>query len=168
MHNKGDYRRAGVISDSSSANPRGHRLRHFHAQALARLRPCRMLRRVFRPTAPQKLAPVVPAAGVEEPTRDRKRPRKGSNQDWRHPHDPEARITKMKDGRTHLAPKLEPAVGRETGAMVAPTVQTMGGRDGAYLPVTLDEVEPPLAAVGAEAQEGWPTRATIPTRRWWR
>ena len=36
----------------------------------------------------------------------------------RHPHDPDARITKMKDGRTHLAHKAEHAVDLETGAIV--------------------------------------------------
>src|SRR2546425_332272 len=36
---------------------------------------------------------------------DRKRAQKGSNEDWVNPHDPEAGITKMKDGRTHLAYK---------------------------------------------------------------
>ena len=41
---------------------------------------------------------------------DRKRPKKGSNKDWVDPHDPEARITKMKDGRTRLAHKCEQAV----------------------------------------------------------
>ena len=51
-------------------------------------------------------------SGIATPTRsdlaklDRKRPKKGSNSDWVHPHDPEAQITKMKDGRTHLAHKL--------------------------------------------------------------
>src|SRR5260370_38439374 len=54
---------------------------------------------------------------------DRKRPKKGSNQEWMHPHDPEARITKMKDGQTHLAHKAEHAVDMETGAVVAVTVQ---------------------------------------------
>ena len=54
---------------------------------------------------------------------DRKRKKKGSNDDWTHPHDPDARITKMKDGRTHLAHKAEHAVDMETGAIV--------GRDGA-------------------------------------
>ena len=49
---------------------------------------------------------------------DRKRPRKGRNTEWRHPHDPDARITKMKDGRTDLAQKAEHAVGLETGATV--------------------------------------------------
>ncbi len=33
---------------------------------------------------------------------DRKRPNKASNKDWVHPHDPEARTTKMKDGRTRV------------------------------------------------------------------
>jgi transposase len=41
---------------------------------------------------------------------DRKRKGKGSNDDWTHPHDPDAKITKMKDGRTHLAHKAERAV----------------------------------------------------------
>ena len=34
---------------------------------------------------------------------DRRREKKGSNDEWTHPHDPDAKITKMKDGRTHLA-----------------------------------------------------------------
>src|SRR5438876_6807478 len=41
---------------------------------------------------------------------DRKRAHKGSNEDWVNPHDPEAGITKLKDGRTHLAYKAEHAV----------------------------------------------------------
>jgi Transposase DDE domain len=54
---------------------------------------------------------------------DRKRSKKGSNDDWQHPHDPNAKITKMKDGRTHLAHKAEHVVDLETGAVVAVTVQ---------------------------------------------
>ena len=42
---------------------------------------------------------------------------KGSNDEWTHPHDPDAKITKMKDGRTHLAHKAEHAVDLETGAV---------------------------------------------------
>lgn len=65
------------------------------------------------------------AAGIEEPTReqlarfDRKRKKKGSNQEWTHPHDPDARITRMKDGRTHLAHKAEHAVDVSSGAVLA-------------------------------------------------
>jgi transposase len=60
------------------------------------------------------LTKLAQASGIEMPTRtdlaqiDRKR--KGSNDDWAHPHDPDAKITKMKDGRTHLAHKAEHAV----------------------------------------------------------
>ena len=105
------------------------------------------------------LEQLAVASGIETPTRDdlakldRKRPGKGSNKDWVHPHDPEARITKMKDGRTRLAHKLEQAVDMETGAVVATTVQTMDGGDTASLGVTLDEAERRLEEVGVEAQE---------------
>jgi transposase len=67
-------------------------------------------------------------SGIETPTRrqlaklDRKRPKKGSNDDGTHPHDPDARITKRKDGRTHLAHRVEHAVDMETGAIAAVTL----------------------------------------------
>ena len=41
---------------------------------------------------------------------DRKRKKRMSNKEWQSPPDGEARITKMKDGRTHLAHKAENAV----------------------------------------------------------
>lgn len=75
------------------------------------------------------LTKLAQASGVATPTRedlarvDRKRKKKGSNDDWTHPHDPDARITKMKDGRTHLAHKAEHAVDLESGAVVAVTIQ---------------------------------------------
>ena len=68
-------------------------------------------------------------SGIETPRReqlaqlDKKRKSKGSNDDWKHPHDPDTKIAKMKDGRTHLAHKAEQAVDMETGAVVAVTVQ---------------------------------------------
>ena len=67
---------------------------------------------------------LVHAAGIATPTRaeltrlDRKRAKKGSNDGWTHPQDPDA-----KDGRTHLAHKAEHAVALETGAVVGVTVQ---------------------------------------------
>src|SRR5207249_12245553 len=54
---------------------------------------------------------------------DRRRKTRTSNKDWQNPFDPDARITKMKDGRTHLAHKAEHAIDLESGAMVAVTVQ---------------------------------------------
>src|SRR5438132_11445016 len=74
------------------------------------------------------LTRLAQESGIATPTReelaklDRKRARKGSNEDWVNPHDPEARITKLKDGRTHLAYKAEHAADLETGAVVAVTV----------------------------------------------
>jgi transposase len=59
---------------------------------------------------------------------DRRRKKKGSNAEWVNPHDPEAEITRMKDGRTALAYKAEHAVDMETGAIVA--VTTHGGAVG--------------------------------------
>src|SRR5947209_7819378 len=56
---------------------------------------------------------------------DRKRTKKTSNEDWKHPIDEEAESTKLKDGRTALAYKAENAVDMETGAIVA--VTTHGG-----------------------------------------
>ena len=76
------------------------------------------------------LTRLAQASGIETPTRedlariDRKRKKKGSNDDWTHPHDPDAKITKMKDGRTHLAHKAEHAVDLETGAVVASRCRT--------------------------------------------
>jgi transposase len=52
---------------------------------------------------------------------DRRRKKKGSNVVWVNPHDPEAQITRMKDGRTALAYKAERAVDMDTGAIVAVT-----------------------------------------------
>lgn len=75
------------------------------------------------------LTRLAKASGIATPRRedlarlDRQRPKKGSNDEWTHPHDPDARITKMKDGRTHLAHKAEHAVDLETGAVVAVTIQ---------------------------------------------
>lgn len=72
---------------------------------------------------------LAKASGIETPTRedlaklDKKRTKKGSNDDWHNPYDPDAKITKMKDGRTHLAHKIEHAVDFDTGAVLGVTVQ---------------------------------------------
>jgi len=75
------------------------------------------------------LTRLAQASGIETPTRedlarlDKQRKNKASNDDWQSPSDPDARVTKMKDGRTHLAYKAEHAVDLDTGAVVAVTVQ---------------------------------------------
>jgi len=75
------------------------------------------------------LTHLAKTSGIETPTRDdlaridRKRKKKTSNKDWTNRYDPDAKVTKMKDGRTHLAHKAEHAVDVETGAIVAVTLQ---------------------------------------------
>ena len=94
-------------------------------------------------------------SGIATPTRadlarlDRRRPKKGRNADWQHPHDPDARITKMKDGRTHLAHKAEHAVDMDTGAIVAITVQGADEGDTTTVAETLIEAADALEAVAA-------------------
>ncbi len=75
------------------------------------------------------LTDLAKASGIETPTRedlakiDKSRKNKASNKDWENPHDPDAKIAKMKDGTTHLAHKAEHAVDMETGAVVGVTLQ---------------------------------------------
>lgn len=86
---------------------------------------------------------LAQASGIDTPTRedlvriDRKRPKKTSNQDWVHPKDPDAAITKMKDGRTDLAHKLEHAVDLKTGAVLGVTVQSAASGDTTTMTETL-------------------------------
>jgi transposase len=101
------------------------------------------------------LTRLAKASGIGTPTRadlariDRKRKKKGSNDDWTHPHDPDAKITKMKDGRTHLAHKAEHAIDLETGAIVGVTVQGADEGDTTTIQRTLPEAAEQLEAVAA-------------------
>src|SRR3990172_8323095 len=105
----------------------------------------------------EHVAELMKSEGVEEPTPaerqrfDRKRKKSLSNRDWVNPHDPEARITKMKDGRTHLAHKAEHAVDLETGAVVAVTVQEADQGDTTTIKETFVEAAEQMEAVGEEA-----------------
>ena len=91
------------------------------------------------------LTQLAQASGIATPTRedlakvDRTRKNKASNDDWHSPSDPDAKITKMKDGRTHLAHKAEHAVDLDTGAIVAVTLQGADVGDTASLWTTLAE-----------------------------
>ena len=89
------------------------------------------------------LTRLAEASGIATPTRaelarfDRSRKKKTSNAEWTHPHDPDARVTKMKDGRTHLAYKAEHAVDLDSGAVVGVTVQGADTGDTASMVETL-------------------------------
>ncbi len=115
-----------------------------------------IVRRDSGESYPEFLTKLAKESGIATPTReevarlDRKRKKKSSNQDWEHPHDPDARITKMKDGRTHLAHKAEHAVDLETGAVVAVTVQGADQGDTTTLQETFVEAAEQLEAVGKE------------------
>jgi len=92
------------------------------------------------------LTALAKESGIETPTAEElakfDRQRKGkkcSNDDWHNPHDPDAKITKMKDGRTHLAYKPEHAVDLETGAIVAAQVHPADEGDTTTLMGTLEQ-----------------------------
>jgi transposase len=93
------------------------------------------------------LRQLAQAEGIENPTKeqlarlDRKRKKKASNDDWTNPHDPSARITKLKDGRTRLAYKAEHAVDLASGALLAVTVQPADRGDTTSYVETLDAAQ---------------------------
>ncbi len=117
-----------------------------------------IVRRDTGETYQEFLTQLAKASGIETPTRedlarlDRKRKKKTSNKDWTNPFDPDAKVAKMKDGRTHLAHKAEHAVDLETGAIVAVTLQGADEGD------TTTIVETAIAA--AEQVEDARRRAT--------
>jgi transposase len=82
---------------------------------------------------------------------DRKRPKKMSNEVWENPNDPEAEITRLKDGRTALAFKAENAVDMDTGAVVA--VTTHGGAVADTATVEATVLEAGVAVAGLIAQK---------------
>jgi transposase len=84
---------------------------------------------------------------------DKKRPDKScSNQDWESPSDPEARITKMKDGTTDLAYKLEHAVELESGLIVAAPVYPATAHDTATLEPTVRDAQINLVRAESDAE----------------
>jgi transposase len=92
----------------------------------------------------QYLTALAQANGIQTPTRedltkiDRTRKNKASNQDWESPSDPDAKITKRKDGRTH-AGGTEHASDLETGAIVGVTLQPADRGDTTSLDETVAE-----------------------------
>jgi transposase len=97
-------------------------------------------------------------SGIKTPTRaalarlDRRRKKRTSNQDWENPSEPDAKITKMKDGRTHLAHKAEHAVDLDTSALVAVTLHGADVGDTTSLLDTVLAAADQLAAAQAPAR----------------
>jgi transposase len=119
-----------------------------------------IVRREDGQSYPDYLTDLARAEGIEHPTReqlarlDRKRKKKGSNREWTSPADPDARIAKMKDGRTHLAHKAEHAVDLASGALLAITLQPADAGDTRTLGQTLAEARSAARQIEqAEVQE---------------
>ena len=72
-----------------------------------------------------------------------------SNDDWTSPTDPEAKIAKLKDGRTRLAYKPEHAIDLGSGAIVAAAIHPADQGDTTTLPETLQAAEANLATADA-------------------
>ena len=104
------------------------------------------------------LTELANESDIETPTReeltkgDKKRKKTTSNDDWEHPHDPDAKVTKMKDKRTHLAHKAEHVVDLETQAVVAVNLGDANEGDTASMPWSLLSAELNLEAVAEDAR----------------
>jgi transposase len=97
-------------------------------------------------------------SGIEDPTDedlrrfDKKRKgKKVPNKDWVSPSDPDARIMKMKDGRTHLAHKAEHAIDLDSGLLLAATIHHGDRADGESLIESLVAAQANLIWSGSEA-----------------
>lgn len=105
------------------------------------------------------LKELAQAEGIVEPTReqaarlDRKRKKKMSNKVWKSPSDADSRIARMKDGRTHLAHKVEHAVDLSSGALVAVTLQSADLGDTTTIGVTLQQAQVHSASINERGVE---------------
>jgi transposase len=105
------------------------------------------------------LTRLATASGLKTPSRealsrlDRRRKKRTSNVEWVNPSDSDAKVTQMKDGRIHLAHKVEHAVDLETGALVAVTLHGADVGDTTSLLATTLTAAEQLATV----------QATVPT-----
>lgn len=94
------------------------------------------------------LKKLAKAEGIKDPTpeelgrMDRKRKgKKVSNKEWKSSSDEDARITKMKDGTTHLAHKAEHAVDISSGVIVAAEIHPADSGDTTTISQTLTRAE---------------------------
>ena len=107
------------------------------------------------------LTRLAKESGIATPTRedlaklDKRRKNKASNDDWQNPHDPDAKVAKMKDGTTHLAHKAEHAVDLGEGghgAILAVNVCDAAAGDTATLADTLLAATANVAAIRDDAR----------------
>lgn len=98
-------------------------------------------------------------SGMENPSDEdlrkfdqKRKDKKVSNDDWHNPHDPDARIAKMKDGTTHLAYKPEHALDVESDLVLAAPVYAADEGDAATLSQTMALAQTNLVLAGSEAE----------------
>jgi transposase len=128
----------------------------------------------------EMLTQMAKESGIETPSADDlvriDRARKGkklSNDEWTSQTDPDAKIAKLKDGRTHLAYRPEHAVDLDTGVIVAAALHPADQGDTTTIEGTLAAAEKNLAQVGAAptnqepselvADKGYHSRAVLKT-----
>lgn len=128
----------------------------------------------------EMLTQMAKESGIDTPTADDlvrlDRARKGkklSNEEWTSKTDPQAKIAKMKDGRTHLAYKPEHAVDLDTGIIVAAVLHPADQGDTTTMEGTLTAAQNNLARVSAApttaapseliADKGYHSRANLKT-----
>jgi transposase len=91
---------------------------------------------------------------TDEDARRMDRARKGkkvSNQDWQSPSDPDSRIARMKDGRTHLAYKPEHALDLKSEIILAAEVYRADRADSDTITDTINEARVNLLRAGSDA-----------------
>jgi transposase len=98
-------------------------------------------------------------AGIEDPTEEEARrfdkgrkDKKVSNEEWQSPTDPESRITKMKDGTTHLAYKAEHVVDLKTDLVLAATVHGGDAPDSETIVDSVIEAQGNVQEAGSKAE----------------
>src|SRR3954471_20137102 len=112
----------------------------------------------------EMLQQMAKESGIETPTAEDlvriDRARKGkklSNEEWTSKTDPEAKIAKLKDGRTHLAYKPEHAVDLDTGVIVAARLHPADHGDTTTIEGTLATAEKNLAQIDAAPTQDEPS-----------
>jgi transposase len=97
--------------------------------------------------------------GVENPTDEelrrfdrQRKDKRVSNEEWMSPTDPDSRITKMKDGRTHLAYKAEHVVDLETEVVLAASIRHADEGDADTMVDSVAEAQTSLSEAGIDVE----------------
>ena len=119
----------------------------------------RIARRVDGKSWEHYVKELAKEEGIDKPTaRDgsrvdrRRKGKRVSNSEWKSPTDEDARIAKMKDGRTRLAYKAENAVDVESSVILASEIHAADQADASTILATTESVDERRDAMGIEGQ----------------